>query len=205
MNDKIKTKINSRYEKEINSENMGCANLTTFYDFKPDSYILDLGCGNGNGTFRLRKSINESGFIYGLDLTEKMITKAKANNTFDNVDFIKGDIHSLPFNKNYFNAIISNCVINHSLNKKQVFSEIYRVLKPGGYFLIGDVMAVEELPESVHNDPKAIADCYGGAILKTKYINTVNQLGFKNVQELSSRQYYKNGFLLESIILKGVK
>lgn len=200
----LEVKIQERYQKETETANLGCANLAPFFEIHPGDVILDLGCGRGRQAIQLAKKVGKNGKVVGLDLTEAMIEKARAVNPYQNVSFVQGDIEDIPFHDQTFNLVYSNCVINHSIRKKQVFSEIFRVLKKGGMFLIGDVMAVERLPESVSNDPNAIADCWGGAIPKEEYLEIVRSVGFSRLEQLSSRKYPKNGFPMESIILKGV-
>jgi len=204
LND-VKENVEKRYSKEAENKSMGCANLTPFFNIKRGDIVLDLGCGNGSQSMRLCEITGKNGFIYGLDITKEMIEKAKAKNDKKNVQFVIGDIHDLPFKNDLVDVIVSNCVINHSLDKRKVFSELYRVLKTGGHFLIGDVMSVGEIPSEIASDPENVADCWGGAIQKEKYLNIIEEIGFKNLAELSARLYYKNGFLLESIILKGEK
>jgi len=197
--------INERYAKETEHLGLGCANLHPFLNIKKGDIVLDLGCGNGDNTSKLCEITGENGFIYGLDITSEMIERANDKNRRANLRFMKGDIHNIPLESETVNVVLSNCVINHSNDKKKVFEEIYRILKTGGHFLIGDVMSVDSLPVEISSDPEKIAECWGGAIPKQRYIAIVKESGFTNVKELSKRQYYKNGFLLESIILKGEK
>jgi arsenite methyltransferase len=203
--DIVEKKISDRYSKEVENQGLGCADLVPYFDIKKGDIVLDLGCGSGNQDIRLCEIVGERGFIYGLDITESMIEKAKSKNERKNLKFVLGDIKKLSFAEESINVVLSNCVINHSQDKKKVYSEIFRVLKNGGHFLIGDVMAVEKLPDEISNDPEKIAECWGGAIPKDDYFQIIKDIGFSNVHELSSRQYFKNDFLLESIIIKGEK
>ena len=197
--------ITTRYANETETANLGCANLTSLYDIQEGDNILDLGCGKGTATRYLGGLTGESGFVHGLDLTKEMITKAKELNQLQNTSYQQGDIHKLPYQNDYFNSVVSNCVINHSPNKLQVFREIHRVLVNSGHFLIGDVMSVERLPEEISSNPDNIAACWGGAIPKADYVQIIEEIGFTNIEILSSRRYFKNGYELESIIIKGVK
>ncbi len=199
------TLIQKRYAKETESAGLGCANLNPFLDIRAGEKVLDLGCGSGGQSILLAEKVGTAGSVTGIDLTTEMIDKAKAKNPPENVVFLTADMHSLPFSDRSYDLILSNCVINHTLRKADVFSEIFRVLKPGGRFLIGDVMSVEALPEEIANDPVALADCWGGAIPKEKYLEIVEQCGFIKLEILSSRRYMKNGYELESITLKGVR
>lgn len=205
VNEILKKRINDRYSKYTDADSMGCANLAHFFNIQSGDVVLDLGCGSGNQALKLSEIVGENGFVYGLDLSQDMIEKARSKTAKENVIFSTGAIENLPYEDRSINVVISNCVINHSTDKKSVFSEIFRVLKNGGHFLIGDVMAVERLPEEISSDPEKIAECWGGAIPKDEYLDTIKKLGFKNITELSARRYYKNNFLLESIIIKGEK
>lgn len=197
--------IISRYEKETESASLGCANLWPFISLKENMCILDLGCGRGIQTQELGRKLRGQGLVIGLDLTPAMVEKARASNNPGNVEFVVGAIEDLPFEDNRFDLIVSNCVINHARDKRKVYQEIFRTLKQGGKFIIGDVTSVEELPKSVADDPKAVADCWGGAITKEAYLQIVRESGFKHIALEGSRVYPKNGFLLESIILRGEK
>ncbi|GEM_PF-3577881 len=199
------TLVEERYAKIVDESNLGCANVSGFIVLLGGEKVLDLGCGNGSQVHRFARLVGKEGMACGLDTTEKMIERAKANYFLPNTDYLVGDIHSLPYEPGFFDVITSNCVINHSLNKRRVFEEIYRVIKQGGFFVIGDVMAVNKLPDSVVNNPQNIADCWGGAIPKKDYLDIVSEVGFTSIEVLSSRKYIKNGYGLESIILKGVK
>jgi arsenite methyltransferase len=197
--------ITERYSKETGNSGLGCANLQPFLSIRKGDVILDLGCGNGDSTAKLCEITGENGFIYGLDITTGMIEKARERNNKPNLGFILADIHDIPLENESVNIVLSNCVINHSTDKRKVFKEIHRILKSGGHFLIGDVMSAEKLPEEISSDPQKIAECWGGAIRKQEYTGIISGIGFINIKELSSRQYYKNNFLLESVILKGEK
>lgn len=194
--------ITERYGKETATASLGCANLAPFFAITSEDSVLDLGCGSGGQSARIHTEYHPKQII-GLDLTPAMIDKARER--YPQLEFVVGDILQLPFPDETFDVITSNCVINHASDKRKVFSEIYRVLKPDGHFLIGDVMAVDRLPEEVANDPEAIAACYGGAIPKEEYLEEIRKLGFTHIEQLASRTYPKEGYWLESIILQGFK
>lgn len=199
------TLVEELYEKIVTESNLGCANVSSFVVLSGREIVLDLGCGNGHQVHYFAELVGNEGKVCGLDTTKKMIDYAKANNALSNTEYVVGDIHSLPYGSCLFDVVTSNCVINHSLNKRKVFEEIYRVTKQGGYFIIGDVMAVNKLPDSVVNNLQNVADCWGGAIPKSDYLDIVREVGFSELEVLSSRKYMKNGYELESIILKGVR
>jgi ubiquinone/menaquinone biosynthesis C-methylase UbiE len=204
MNMAIQDAIIDRYTND-SSENMGCANLWPWLDLVPGAWWCDLGCGRGGFTAELARRIGEEGRVMGVDMTPALIEFAKENHQADNLEWVVADVTSVPVGPHFFDGVTSNCVINHILDKTDVYSEIYRILKSGGVFVVADVMSIEALPEHVRNDPEAIAACWGGAITRREYVSIVENAGFYNVEVVSSRQYTKNGFMLESIVLKGVK
>lgn len=140
---------------------LGCGNPIGKADLKPGEAVLDLGSGAGFDAFLAARRVGESGFVIGTDMTPEMIEKAKANAeelNIKNVAFRFGKIESLPVEDASVDVVISNCVINLSPNKKAVFSEIHRVLKPGGRIVISDVLRSGEIPEQIKNDPSAYTD-----------------------------------------------
>lgn len=163
---------------------LGCGLPTEFARIKEGDYVLDLGSGAGNDCFVARTLTGESGKVTGLDFTKPMVEKAKRNlvkTGFKNMEFVQGDIEEMPFSDDQFDVIISNCVLNLVPDKQKAFSEIFRVLKPGGHFSISDVVIVGELPEQLKKEAELYAGCITGAIQKEDYINLVKQKGFTNL------------------------
>lgn len=164
---------------------LGCGIPTEFAEIKPDDTVLDLGSGAGNDCFVARSIVGENGKVTGLDFTPEMIQKANENLTkteFENIKFILGDIENMPLPDNSFDVVISNCVLNLVPDKQKAFSEIYRVLKPGGHFCISDVVLVGELPEKVKQTAVLYAGCVSGAEQKQDYLGIIENEGFKNIQ-----------------------
>lgn len=201
--------IKERYSKESNQScNLSCGRNLDFLKIKNGEAVLDLGCGKGNETIEAAIQTGPEGKAIGLDITESMIEKAKAiaeQSGVLNIDFIIGDIEILPFSKNAFNAVISNCVINHAKSKSKVFREIYRVLKKGGRFVISDAVTKESLPQEIKNNPEAQAQCFGGAITEEEYLNAIRSAGFKNIEILKRREYIKNGYDFISLTIMACK
>jgi ubiquinone/menaquinone biosynthesis C-methylase UbiE len=211
MSGKIKTKrkIMDRYANESkNSCNLSCGNNLIFLDLKKGEKVLDLGSGKGNDTISAALMVGKDGMAIGLDITQKMVEKATINaieKKFTNAKFILGDIEDLPFTNDYFDAIMSNCVINHARDKKSVFLEIYRVLNNKGRFVISDAVTKKPLPDEIKNDPEAISQCFGGAIPENEYLNIIKEIGFKDIEILKRREYLKNGFDFISLTIKATK
>lgn len=163
---------------------LGCGLPTQFAKIKKGDVVIDLGSGAGNDAFIARSESGETGKIIGIDFTPAMIEKARANAEklgFHNVEFRQGDIEKMPVTANVADVIVSNCVLNLVPNKDGVFSEVYRVLKPGGHFSISDVVLVGNLPDALRKDAEMYAGCVAGAIQKEVYLELINNNGFKNV------------------------
>lgn len=163
---------------------LGCGLPTAFAQIKKGDTVIDLGSGAGNDCFVARHQTGETGKVIGIDFTEAMISKARENAEklgYNNVEFRFGDIENMPVSDNVADVVISNCVLNLVPNKKNVFREIYRVLKPGGHFSISDVVLVGSLPDSLREDAEMYAGCVAGAIQKEEYLGYIHDLGFEEV------------------------
>lgn len=163
---------------------LGCGLPTEFAQIKPGDTVIDLGSGAGNDCFIARAAAGPAGRVIGIDFTEAMIDKARANVDklgYNNVEFRQGDIEKMPVGANVADVIVSNCVLNLVPNKDGVFKEIYRVLKPGGHFSISDVVLVGELPARLRNVAEMYAGCVSGAIQRQVYLELIHQNGFKDI------------------------
>jgi ubiquinone/menaquinone biosynthesis C-methylase UbiE len=163
---------------------LGCGLPTEFAKIREGNTVIDLGSGAGNDAFIARKIVGEKGKVIGIDFTEPMISRARANTEklgFNNVEFRLGDIEDMPVTANKADVIVSNCVLNLVPNKHKVFSEIYRVLKPGGHFSISDIVLEGELPAKWKEVAELYAGCISGAIQKKEYMAIIEEAGFKNI------------------------
>lgn len=164
---------------------LGCGLPTQFAKIQKGNTVVDLGSGAGNDCFVARHECGAEGKVIGVDFTEAMIEKARANAEklgFNNVEFRYGDIEKIPITSDVVDVVVSNCVLNLVPNKKQVFSEIYRVLRKGGHFSISDVVLVGELSPSLRRVAEFYAGCVSGAIQKSEYLDLITQAGFANIQ-----------------------
>jgi SAM-dependent methyltransferase len=164
---------------------VGCGNPTAIDTLRPGEVVVDLGSGAGMDTFLAARAVGPSGRAIGIDMTDAMLDKARANaakSGLDNVEFRKGRIEELPLDDESVDAIISNCVINLSPEKDKVFAEAYRVLKPGGRVMVSDLVLEYELPENVLESIEAYIGCVGGASLRPVYLQTVVDAGFSEVR-----------------------
>ena len=163
---------------------LGCGNPTAIASLNEGEVVLDLGSGAGFDCFLAAKKVGKTGKIIGVDMTPAMIEKARLNaekGNYENVEFRMGEIEKLPVENNYVDVIISNCVINLSPDKKQVFNEAYRVLKSGGRLAISDIVLLKNLPDYIQNSFEAYIGCISGALMKDKYLKLIKEAGFKDI------------------------
>jgi SAM-dependent methyltransferase len=171
---------------------LGCGNPVALASLKEGETVLDLGSGAGFDCFLAAKKVGKSGRIIGVDMTPEMLEKARENagkTDHDNVEFRLGEIEHLPAADNLVDVVISNCVINLSIDKKQVFKEAFRVLKPGGRLMVSDLVLYKKLPDFVKESKKAYAGCVAGALLKDDYLQAVKAAGFTDVKILDEKTY----------------
>ncbi len=163
---------------------LGCGLPTEFALIKKGDVVIDLGSGAGNDCFIARAETGEMGKVIGIDMTEAMINLARKNAEkagYHNVEFRLGEIENLPVSSEVADVIVSNCVLNLVPNKNKAFSEIYRVLKPGGHFSISDIVLLGNLPNKIRQAAELYAGCISGAIQKDEYLSIIKDSGFENI------------------------
>ncbi len=168
--------------------------------------LVDLGCGKGRDVLRAAGLVGSAGRAVGVDVTDAMLEAARRSvpPALTNARFVKSDLAALDLPDAQADVVISNCTVNHAPDKAAVYREIHRVLKPGGRFVVSDVIAEQALPESVRGDPAAWAACYGGAIPEDEYLAAIRAGGFREVEVLSrSEPYEKGGVLVRSLTVRG--
>jgi len=178
---------------------LGCGNPTAHASIKEGETVLDLGSGGGLDCFIAANKVGKTGKVIGVDMTPAMISRARENaikGNYNNVEFRLGEIENLPVADNSVDLIISNCVINLSPDKEQVFRESFRVLKPGGRLMVSDIVLLKELPDVVRENVQAYVSCIGGAILKDKYLGAIKNAGFKDVEIIEQSNFSTTKFLL---------
>ncbi len=164
---------------------LGCGNPVALASLKEGETVLDLGSGAGLDCFLASQRVGEKGKVIGIDMTPEMVKKARENakkGGYRNVEFRLGEIENLPIADNSIDVVISNCVINLSPDKDKVFSEAYRVLKPGGRLMISDIVLLKELPEPLKENIDTYIGCISGAALKAEYLKKIESAGFKDVK-----------------------
>lgn len=164
---------------------LGCGNPIAFSSLKEGEVVLDLGSGAGFDCFLAANKVGQKGKVIGVDMTPEMIDKARNNaikGNYENVEFRLGEIENLPVADNTVDVIISNCVINLSSDKRRVFTEAFRVLKPGGRMIVSDIVLLKKLPKEIQCSINAYIGCLSGALMREEYIEIIKRAGFKNVK-----------------------
>jgi ubiquinone/menaquinone biosynthesis C-methylase UbiE len=170
----------------------GCGNPLAFTGVKAGQTVLDIGSGAGIDCFIAAEKVGRTGKVIGIDMTTEMIEKASKNakeGGYDQVEFRLGEAEAMPVDDDSVDWVISNCVINLSPNKEQVFSEIFRILKPEGHFSISDIVVGDDLPDWISSNIRAWTSCVAGAIKETQYLYGLKEAGLTNI-EVESRMVY---------------
>jgi ubiquinone/menaquinone biosynthesis C-methylase UbiE len=171
---------------------LGCGNPTALASLQEGEVVLDLGAGAGFDCFLAAQRVGPVGQVIGVDMTPDMVDRARENarrDGYENVDFRLGEIEHLPVADSTVDAIISNCVINLTPNKAQVYGEAFRVLKPRGRVMVSDMVTLKELPEFVMQSLAASAGCIAGASLKDDYLQIIADAGFEDIQVLKETTF----------------
>ncbi len=206
--DKNTAEINNRYSKIAdNTINLSCGKAVIPELIKNGHICVDLGCGTGKDLIYLSGITGNNGFVYGIDITDKMVEKAIENTQkYNNIKVIKADLTDIPLNNNSIDYITSNCVINHASDKLKAWKEINRILKKGGIFTISDIYSINIIEDKYKNDPALVSQCWAGAVTKKEYIDTLNNAGFFDIAILNeSEPYNKEQSTLISFTIKGTK
>ena len=171
---------------------LGCGNPTALAQLNPGETVLDLGSGGGIDVLLSARRVGPTGKAYGLDMTDEMLALARENQLkagVENVEFLKGEIEHIPLPDNSVDIIISNCVINLSADKDQVFREAFRVLKPGGRFAVSDVVTRGDVPEEVRRNILLWVGCVAGALEESEYRAKLTDAGFTAIEIEPTRIY----------------
>ncbi len=209
MNTKIDA-INARYSKLAEETCcLSCGGAIERVVVKEGFICLDLGSGRGTDVLRMAEDAGERGFVFGLDISQGMIEKSRKTAEklgVKNVEFICSELENIPVADNTVDVVISNCTINHASDKEKVWSEIYRVLKKGGGFVVSDIYSDKPVPAEYAQDPVAVSECWGGAIVKDKYLEILEKSGFTDIRILEESLPYKKGKInVSSFTIQGKK
>jgi SAM-dependent methyltransferase len=171
---------------------LGCGNPTALAELHEGETVLDLGSGGGIDVLLSAKRVGPTGKVYGLDMTDEMLALANENKRkagAENVEFLKGEIESIPLPDNSVDVVISNCVINLSADKARALREAFRVLKPGGRFAVSDVVVRGETPDDVRRSMELWIGCVAGALEEMEYRDLLADAGFRRIDIEPTRIY----------------
>ena len=177
---------------------LGCGNPIALASLKKGEIVLDLGSGGGFDCFLASEKVGAKGKVIGVDMTAEMLDKSRENarnGGYKNVEFRLGEIENLPVADNSMDVIISNCVINLSNNKKRVFEEAFRVLKPGGRLMVSDIVVLKDLPDFIRESIDAYIGCVAGAMQKDEYLKAIRAPGFEKVKVMREDKYPLDDFI----------
>lgn len=200
--------VNSRYGALASSCcSLSCGAPLDLADPGPGDVLVDLGCGRGADVIRAAGRVGPTGVAIGVDGNGEMLAVARASGAaLPKACFVQSDLTDLDLPDETVDVVISNCTINHVPDKAAAFREVYRILVPGGRFVISDVVAEEELPVAVREDPAAWAACYGGAVPEADYLAAIRGAGFRAVEVLErSAPYLKGGVKVLSLTVMGYR
>lgn len=189
--------INNRYSELAESECcLSCGGAINYAQPLSGEVCVDLGSGRGTDVLRMAESVGEGGFVYGIDISDGMLEKARQNAEkfkVANALFVKSQLEKIELPDNVANLVISNCTLNHAADKQAVWNEIFRILKKGGRFVISDIYATSAIADEYRNDPVAVAECWAGAVTRDEYMKHLENAGFASVEILEESAPYKKG------------
>lgn len=175
---------------------LSCGGAINYSKTKTGETCMDLGSGRGTDVLRMAEEVGEMGMVYGIDISDGMIDKARQNAAkfeVKNVSFIKCELSEIPLPSGIVDLIISNCTINHASDKLAVWQEIFRLLKEGGRFVISDIYSTAPIAEEYRTNAEAIAECWAGSVTREEYLDTLTKAGFKSVSILEESTPYLKG------------
>ncbi len=192
------SKIEIRYSELATDDDccLSCGGAINHGKAKAGEVCLDIGSGRGNDVLRMAEEVGENGFAYGVDISDGMLKKAEKNAKklgIENVKFLKSSIEVIPLEDKTVDLVISNCTINHATDKVAVWSEIERVLKKGGRFVVSDIYSTTAVPEEYREDPEAVAECWAGSTTREEYLEILEKAGFTDLEILEESKPYAKG------------
>jgi ubiquinone/menaquinone biosynthesis C-methylase UbiE len=179
----------SHIPKEVLEISYGCGSPVGRANLREGEVMLDLGSGGGIDCFIAARHVGKTGRVYGIDMTEEMLGVARKNATlvaenlgYNNIEFRQGYLESIPIDDSSVDLVTSNCVINLSTDKDEVFGEIHRILKPGGRFMISDIISDKEVPEAMQNNKELWGECVSGALTLNKFLSYAKKNRFQGLR-----------------------
>jgi arsenite methyltransferase len=188
---------------------LSCGGAINYSEAAKGEICVDLGSGRGNDVLRLAETVGRDGYIYGIDISEGMLQKARITADrlgITNAEFIGSTLEKINLRDNLADLVISNCTINHSPDKQAVWNEVFRILKKGGRFVVSDIYSVNPIPEEYRNDAVAVSECWAGSVTRDEYLDQLRKAGFESVNIIEeSAPYEKGKALVSSWTINGIK
>jgi len=177
---------------------LSCGGAINYAEAAENEICVDLGSGRGTDVIRLAETVGDHGFVYGMDISEGMLKKAR--NTAErlgvrNVEFIKSTLEQINLPDGTSDLVISNCTINHASDKQLVWNEIFRILKNGGRFVVSDIYSIEPVPEEYKSDPVAVSECWAGSVTREEYLEQLRNSGFGKINIIEESAPYEKGMI----------
>ncbi|MFA6504526.1 MAG: methyltransferase domain-containing protein [Treponemataceae bacterium] len=189
--------INIRYSELADTSCcLSCGGAINYSQPIEGEVCVDLGSGRGTDVIRMAEMVGPKGFVYGIDMSDGMVSKARKNlEKFDvtNAEILQASLEALPLESGSVDLVISNCTINHAENKEKVWSEIHRVLRSGGRFVVSDIYSMEEVPAAYHADPQVVAECWAGSVTRERYLDQVRGAGLDQIKIADESAPYAKG------------
>jgi arsenite methyltransferase len=196
-NPEVLEAINARYSSLSQSSCcLSCGGAINHGGARPGEVCVDLGSGRGRDVLRLADAVGPAGHVYGIDASDGMVDKARQEAQrlgVGNATFLRADLEHLPLEDSSANLVISNCTINHAPDKQAAWNEIYRILAPGGRFVVSDIYSTAEVPPEYASDAAAVAECWAGAVTRQEYLRQLSRAGFKDVEVVEESDPYPKG------------
>jgi arsenite methyltransferase len=188
---------------------LSCGGAINYSVAAEGEICVDLGSGRGTDVMRLADTVGNYGFVYGIDISEGMLQKAR--NTAEhlgvtNVRFISSPLENINLDGDIADLVISNCTINHSSDKQTVWNEVFRILKKGGRFAVSDIYSLSPVPEEYRNDPVAVSECWAGSVTREEYLDQLSKAGFSSIKIIEESVPYEKGkIMIASWTVAGIK
>lgn len=196
------TEINKRYSELAETTCcLSCGGAINYSEALPGEVCVDLGSGRGTDVLRLAENVGNTGFAYGIDISDGMIQKANSTATrlgITNAEFIQSTLEKIKLDDNVADLVISNCTINHASDKQAVWNEVFRILKKGGRFVVSDIYSSDPVPEEYRNDPVAVAECWAGSVTREEYLEQLRIAGFSSIRIIEESTPYEKGKVMVS-------
>jgi ubiquinone/menaquinone biosynthesis C-methylase UbiE len=180
---------------------LSCGGAINYSGASEGEVCVDLGSGRGTDVMRLAETVGDSGFVYGIDISEGMLQKSVSTAErlgVKNVSFINSPLEKIPLKDNSADIVISNCTINHSADKQAVWNEVFRILKEGGRFVVSDIYSLDSVPDQYRNDPVAVSECWAGSVTRDEYLEQLSSAGFGQIKILEESAPYKKAEIMVS-------